>query len=184
MKFRESKFLKPLRLLTEYFSGRDTWMEIGVGGMTPDDLQTAYIDFMAGASESCHVVTGDLLPQVYETNRMIDVVTRFLKQSENSMSIVISPVPGRDLAISNPRFIEVVKQHNNLHLYKAKFRLEQHYAIADDRHVFLQEPNHPVEGPRYQCTRYNDVPFARKWQKHFMELVETYSESLTDNGTA
>ena len=199
-----NRVLRLPEVLSGHFSGRDMYMELSEQ-ITPEDLTREYLNFMRSANSTCQIVTGDLLPKVNKRDQVAEILAELLRpestQTENGGSppsesrrveMIIRLASQEDsdledietfkknLEESNPSLVDLAKRYpESFSLYISKDILDQHFAIADGKHVFLQQPKHPLTGPTYVYEVNDDRRSADYWQRQFDDLKSGETVRLT-----
>ena len=178
--------------MPKQFAGRSEWFELNER-ITDKHFIATYIGFMASARHSYLLATGDLTSHFYETNKVINSLIGLLERPESKRIVLVFQIPPNvqasgiseetpeeelrakiqsELKERNPKIVKVAKEYpEKVSLYVSRSPVRQHVAIADEKHVLFQEPDHSPEGPEYIYARYDDVVLARKWQQRFEDLL-------------
>ena len=174
---------RSIRSLTSFFGERGVWIEEGER-VTQEDLLRQYIKFMNSATKRYQLVTGDVDPDNFRSEEIIENFYRILKPADGRIDIIYQG-PGQavaktmepkilkgELEARTPELARLAATYpHKFFIYRATSVLNQHYAIVDDKSVLLQEPEHAPRGPKYIYMRYDDTRMVQEWGRRFDKLL-------------
>lgn len=143
-----------------------------------EDAKREAIEFISRTNQKIKIVSGEADPNLYEDDNLIKFCDRLLATGgaiELVFNCNVSTLPdAKNRFLSNNSKMVILKKKygSALKLWWVPERPVQHYAVADDLHLFFEEPNHVPYGRRDVLFRYNDSKLASEWETNFDAYVK------------